>query len=186
MASQALTVMAVLLAGLAAGEARIGGAPEGGPDRSVPHAWAEIPWPFPFDAWGPGRAFRCPATSCGSELTAFVRPKIGFCNCYTGVADDDEIDRVGDVGLIGQDYRPLRPGGPTIVGTMSGRSRAFVVNSAAPVRYALGIAVSKKCDAVVGTVVSGAPLSATHEEAALAFLNGASVAPWAEASVGLQ
>src|SRR6185312_14579499 len=53
--------------------------------------WREISWPFPRDGWPAGRAFRC--ESCGG-IELYVRPKIGFCNCDTGVADDDEVDRV--------------------------------------------------------------------------------------------
>jgi hypothetical protein len=40
----------------------------------------------------------------------YLQAKIGFCRCATGVSDDDEIDRVGDVELIGPDYKPLAPG----------------------------------------------------------------------------
>ena len=52
--------------------------------------WQEISWPFPRDGWPAGRAFRC--VSCGERggIELYVRPKIGFCNCTTGVADDDE------------------------------------------------------------------------------------------------
>ena len=185
MASHALTIVAVLAAGITVGEAPLGVTPAPG-GASVAPAWAEVPWPFPFDPWGPGRAFRCAAASCGSELAVYVRPKVGFCNCNTGVADDDEIDRVGDVVLLGEDYRPLRPGNSVTIGTMPGRARAFTVRNGPAARYALGVAVAKKCDALVATVVSDGPLSAAHEKAALALLDGARVAPWAEASVGLQ
>lgn len=186
MLSHALTMAAVLAAGLTAGHAGLGVAGQRGAGASGPQGWAEVAWPFSFDAWGRGRAFHCPAGSCGTDLTVFIRPKVGFCNCSAGVADDDEIDRVGDIGLIGEDYRPLRPGAPASLGTMAGRARPFVVNETTSARYALGLAVSKKCDAVVATVVSNAPLSSAGEGEALRFLNGQAVAPWAEASVGLQ
>jgi len=42
------------------------------------------------DQWGIGRAFACEATACGVEVNVYVRPKIGFCKCATGVDDDDE------------------------------------------------------------------------------------------------
>ena len=47
-------------------------------------AWSEIKWPFPLDQWGVGRAFRCPASACGTDIALYVRPKLGFCNCATG------------------------------------------------------------------------------------------------------
>ena len=53
-----------------------------------PHpAWSEIAWPFPLDQWGKGKAFRCKSADCGTEITVYVRAKIGFCNCSTGVSD---------------------------------------------------------------------------------------------------
>ncbi len=44
----------------------------------------------------------------------YVRPKIGFCNCDSGVADDDEVDRVADLDLMSERFAPLRagPSGP--------------------------------------------------------------------------
>ncbi len=73
-------------------------------------AWQSIAWPFPRDGWPPGHAYRCRAASCGSELELYVRPKIGFCNCDTGVADDDEADRVADLDLIGPRFPPVAAG----------------------------------------------------------------------------
>ncbi|MGZ3328314.1 MAG: hypothetical protein ACXU85_14260, partial [Xanthobacteraceae bacterium] len=66
--------------------------------HSAAPVWTEVRWPFPLDQWGRGRAFQCKAADCGSELNLFLRAKIGFCNCAIGVADDDDLDRVGDVG----------------------------------------------------------------------------------------
>ncbi|HLY68067.1 MAG TPA: hypothetical protein VKU60_21185, partial [Chloroflexota bacterium] len=59
-------------------------------------AWSEAQWPFPIDQWGQGWAYECKASDCGGvEVNLYLRPKIGFCNCQTGVADDAELDRVG-------------------------------------------------------------------------------------------
>src|SRR5437588_7203020 len=63
-------------------------------------AWAEVKWPFPMDQWGTGRAFRCRSADCGAEIEVYLRPKLGFCNCTTGVSDDAELDRVGDLELL--------------------------------------------------------------------------------------
>ena len=126
-----------------------GGAPG---NASADHAWREVKWPFLLDQWGTGRAFRCGAANCGAEITVYIRPKIGFCNCATGVADDAELDRVGDIELIGERFAPLRAGRPIMVAHMNGRSRLYAVEL--PQRHnALALAFNDKCDVVVATVV---------------------------------
>jgi len=155
----------------------------GSADRA---AWTEVKWPFLLDQWGTGRAFRCKAADCGLELTIYVRPKIGFCNCATGVSDDAELDRVGDVELIGQQFAPMRDGSPITVGWMKGRSRAYAVTSAnAPRRTALALAFNDKCDVVVATVAGDGELPPDAERAAVAFLNGKEVLRWVEVALGL-
>jgi hypothetical protein len=52
--------------------------------------WTDAAWPFPMDQWGQGWAYQCKAADCGIEVNLYLRPKIGFCNCQTGVADDEE------------------------------------------------------------------------------------------------
>ncbi|HEY7666139.1 MAG TPA: hypothetical protein VH934_23715, partial [Xanthobacteraceae bacterium] len=86
--------LALALAGLLAGDAtsiaggeRVAGAP-------ASTVWREVKWPFPIDQWGTGRAFRCSAADCGIDITLYLRAKLGFCNCTTGVSDDTELDRV--------------------------------------------------------------------------------------------
>src|SRR3954467_15287327 len=64
--------------------------------------WAETKWPFPIDQWGTGRAFACGPQDCGAEVSLYIRPKIGFCNCATGVADNAELERVADTELVSQ------------------------------------------------------------------------------------
>src|SRR2546429_8433140 len=108
--------------------------------------FAETPWPFLRDPWGPGRAFVCPAAACGSPVAVFVRPKSGFCNCYNGVEDDDEIDRIGDVDLHSRDFVPLAPGRPARVGGMDGRTRAFRLSGNAA-REVRALVVATKCNA---------------------------------------
>jgi hypothetical protein len=61
--------------------------------------WTEAAWPFPIDQWGQGWAYQCKASDCGVDVNLYLRPKIGFCNCQTGVADDGEKRRgVVDAG----------------------------------------------------------------------------------------
>ncbi len=38
------------------------------PTRPV---WNEMPWPFPIDQWGKGKAFACKAADCGTEVTIY-------------------------------------------------------------------------------------------------------------------
>ena len=93
-----------------------------------PHpAWSETPWPFPIDQWGKGKAFRCKPADCGSEVVVYVRAKIGFCNCSTGVSDDEELDRISDYDLLGNKLSAQGPGREIKVAWMNGRSRAFAV-----------------------------------------------------------
>ena len=150
---------------------------------SQSESWSEGSWPFPIDQWGTGRAFRCGGGDCGAELKLYLRAKLGFCRCATGVSDDDEIDRVGDTELFGSKYDPALPGHPVVAGLLKGRARQFTVHDAAPSPMpVLTIALANKCDAVVATVVAGSELSSAQETAALDFLRNEQVQRWAAAN----
>ena len=58
-------------------------------------------------------------------MNLYLRAKLGFCNCTTGVADDDELDRMSDFDLVGGEVSPLGAGRPITVAWMKGRSRAY-------------------------------------------------------------
>ena len=88
-------------------------------------------WPFPIDQWGKGKAFRCKAADCGAEVNIYLRAKLGFCNCTTGVADDDDLDRMGDLDLVGK-ASPLGAGRPVSIAWMKGRSRAYKLDTGNP------------------------------------------------------
>jgi hypothetical protein len=146
--------------------------------------WTEFKWPFPLDQWGTGRAFRCRPAHCGADMELYLRAKLGFCNCTTGVADDAELDRVGDLELLSSTFKALGDGRPVSVGWMKGRSRPYrVARSYSSPRTALAIAFNDKCDVVVATVVTDDVAAA--ERAALGFLNGDLVLRWAEKELGL-
>ena len=102
----------------------------------------------------------------------------------TGVSDDAELDRVGDLELLSAKFNGLRDGRAITVGWMQGRSRPYQVamRYGSP-RTALAIAFNDKCDVVVATVVAGDVAAA--ERAALGFLNGDLVLRWAEKELGL-
>src|SRR3984893_2920104 len=149
-------------------------------DRPV---FTEGAWPFPIDQWGEGWAFQCKAADCGIDVNLYLRPKLGFCNCQTGVADDEELDRVRDVDLVGNERAALGPGRPIAVHGMKGRSRGYTV-SARSAKSVLSLAFNNRCDVVVATVVAGdGPVA--QEQAVLEFLNGDLVGRWAEAVLGL-
>ncbi len=144
--------------------------------------WREIAWPYPRDGWPAGRAFRCDGCVRGIEL--YVRPKIGFCNCDTGVADDDEVDRVADLDLISQRFVPLAPGNVVHVADMSGRSRAYDLDMPGGARHAaVGIAVSHRCDLLVA-VAQGEAHADELQRVALQFLATAEMTHWMMAALG--
>jgi hypothetical protein len=89
--------------------------------------FAEVRWPFPTDEWGEGKAFRCAAADCGVDVHVYIRAKIGFCNCSTGVSDDNELDRLSDFNLMGDKPSVLGPGHEINIAWMKGRSRAYTV-----------------------------------------------------------
>ncbi len=149
-------------------------------DRPV---WTEAAWPFPIDQWGQGWAFQCKAAGCGIDVNLYLRPKIGFCNCQTGVADDEELDRVSDVDLVGSERSALGPGRPITVHWMKGRSRGYTVG-ASSAKSVLSLAFNNRCDVIVATVVAGDEPVA-QERAVVEFLNGDLVRHWAEVVLGL-
>ncbi|MBR0693744.1 hypothetical protein [Bradyrhizobium lablabi] len=131
--------------------------------------WQEIAWPFPRDGWPAGRAFRCGAADCGDDVEVYVRAKLGFCNCTTGVADDDEVDRVADVDLISPRFVPVRAGDVVRVAEMTGRIRAYDVEMPGGNRTAIGIAVSRRCDLLVASAQARGDVTRVRH-AALTFL----------------
>jgi hypothetical protein len=95
------------------------------PPAELRPTWTEFKWPFPVDQWGIGRAFGCKPAECGVEVNVYLRPKIGFCKCATGVDDDDELERVSDNVLIAADTIAHGPGRVVEVAWMHGRSRIY-------------------------------------------------------------
>jgi hypothetical protein len=145
--------------------------------------WTEAAWPFPIDQWGSGWAYQCKAADCGIDVNLYLRPKLGFCNCQTGVADDEELDRVSDVDLVGGERSALDPGRPITVHGMKGRSRGYTVGVPSA-KSVLSLAFNNRCDVVVATVVAGDEPVA-QEQAVLEFLNGDLVLHWVEGVLGL-
>jgi hypothetical protein len=117
--------------------------------------WTKVSWPFLLDQWGTGQAFRCEHQGCGGAAQLFVRVKRGFCNCFQGVADDAEVDRLTDFEFLGGASQPIGAGRRIRLDDLAGRMRAFTVDGAqAPTRRAVSLILAKDCDALVATWIS--------------------------------
>jgi hypothetical protein len=148
-------------------------------------AWTEMQWPFVIDLWSVGRVFRCNPAACKGEVTLFVRAKIGFCNCTTGVADDAELERLADLDLFGGRHAADGPGRPIAVASMYGRSRSYSIAGTSPDgKSALAIAFNDRCDAIVATAVVAHDRPAAAEQAVLDFLNGDTILNWTQVTLG--
>ncbi|MEA2978229.1 MAG: hypothetical protein QOF09_52 [Alphaproteobacteria bacterium] len=183
-----LAVAAFAVGGLVGAYALLAERPveRGAAAGAIHPAWSEVQWPFPMDQWGKGKAFRCKPSDCGAEVMIYIRAKIGFCNCTTGVSDDEELDRISDYDLLGNKLAALGPGRPIGVAWMKGRSRAFMVGGAQPhAKSALSVGFNDRCDAIVATAVLEHQQPAAIEPAVLEFLNSKTVVRWAEVTLGL-
>jgi hypothetical protein len=146
--------------------------------RPAVAGWQEIAWPFPRDGWPAGRAFRCGAAMCGDDVELYVRPKVGFCNCDVGVADDDEVDRVADLDLISERFVALEPGQAIDIADMRGRIRNYDLHLPDGARNAaIGIAVSRRCDLMVVAAQGKGHVSGV-QRVALDFLAKSDVKRW--------
>ena len=153
------------------------------PDHPV---FSEVAWPYPADEWGKGKAFRCEAAHCGVEVNLFIRAKIGFCNCKTGVSDDDELHRLSDFWLMSGKPAVLGPGHPINVAWMKGRSRAYAISGPYQAQNsALAVAFNDRCDAIVATAIIAQDRPAAIEPSVIEFLNSKTVMHWAEVTLGL-
>jgi hypothetical protein len=182
-----ISALGIALAGLLANDAATLGV--AGPGRAATpgqHAvWREVNWPFLLDEWGIGRAYRCAPADCGSEINLYLRAKVGFCNCATGVSDNADLDRVSDLELFSEEFVGLTDGRPVSVGRMQGRSRLYRVNIpyAGP-RDMWAIGFNDKCDVAVATVLVDSERLGQAEGLALDFLSSDPVQRWAAAELG--
>jgi hypothetical protein len=160
---------------LAALVALTGAAPQAPPASG----WEEIAWPFPRDAWPAGKAYRC--RDC--DLEVYIRAKLGFCNCTTGVTDDAEVDAVSDVDMISQEFDAPAPGEMVEAAGLRGRARGYAVRMPdGTARAAVGFALSSKCDLLVA---AGLGRDAADPARVAALLGSPPVAAWIAGSLGL-
>ncbi len=156
-----------------------------GPMAPIEPVWAETQWPFPIDEWGTGKAFVCQPANCGVKVEVFIRPKIGYCNCSTGVSDDAELERVSDTGLVARKPLARAAGTPIKVGWMDGRSRLYAPDVKADGSL-LSVAFNDECDVVVALARIGEGGSTAVAPAAIAFLQSKPMVLWAKKELGLE
>lgn len=150
-----------------------------------PPGWTPVDWPFLNDQFGKGKAFECDASNCGDKIRVTFRAKIGFCNCATGVSDDEELERIGDVGMASAANAPLEQGREIRVGRMVGRSRSYAIGARESRQRLLSLAFNERCDVIVATAQAGDAPPEKIEAMVLRFLNSAYVLEWAETTLGL-
>jgi hypothetical protein len=148
-------------------------------------AWREVQWPFLLDEWGIGRAYRCAPADCGTEINLYLRAKVGFCNCSTGVSDNADLDRVSDLELFSEEFVGLTDGRAVDVGRLRGRSRLYHVSIPyAGARDMWAIGFNDQCDVAVATVLADPDRLGEAEGLALDFLSSDPVQRWARAELG--
>jgi hypothetical protein len=181
-------ILMLALAGMGclAGFVTVSGVPAPADSRAVRPVWTETRWPFLMDQWGIGKAFVCAPADCGAQIDVYVRPKIGFCNCSTGVSDDAELERVADTELVSPEIRPLGPGRPVKIGWMQGLSRAYRASGDKTGERLLSVAFNDECDVVVAVAKLGSGNPTVTEPAVMAFLNSRPMVLWAKKELGLE
>ena len=115
---------------------------------ALPEGWRATDWPLIKDQFENGLALECLGSGCISLTAVTVRAKIGFCNCLTGVSDDEELDRIGDVPAVSDSYVPVAPGQEISVAGLKGRQRIYSSPGEPPL---LSVAYSHRCDAIAVT-----------------------------------
>jgi hypothetical protein len=177
---------AFALGGLVSAFALLAPKRSGGSPASLHSPWQEVRWPFPMDQWGTGKAFHCNAADCGTEVTIYLRAKIGFCNCSDGLITDDELDRVSDFDLFGGTLYPQTAGRPLKAAWLKGRSRPFAIRDAlGRDRTMISAGLHDNCDALVATAVLPRGALSTAEPAVQQFLDSNTFADWARTTLGL-
>src|SRR5205814_1797795 len=96
----------------------------------------------------------------------------------SGVADDDEVDRVADLDLMSEFFAAREAGKLVRVADMPGRLRAYDLDMRdGSRRTAIGIAVSRRCDLLVA-VAQGRGDASEMRRAVLEYLGSPDMAHW--------
>jgi hypothetical protein len=173
-------------AGLMAGSVAVFGVRAPANPSAVEPVWTEVKWPFLLDQWGIGKAFTCLPADCGVKVDVYIRPKIGFCNCSTGVSDDTELERVADTELVSPNTKPAGASRPVKIGWMNGLARRYRVSDGEASQTLLSVAFNDECDVVVAVAALGDRDPAVIEPAVIAFLKSTPMVLWAKKELGLE
>jgi hypothetical protein len=176
--------IAVAGAGLLLGAVAVSGLRTPATPAVIEPVWTEAKWPFPIDQWGIGKAFACMPADCGVKIDVYVRPKIGYCNCATGVSDDAELERVADTDLVSPKTRARGRGHPIKIGWMAGLSRLYW--SSDDETGLMSVAYNDECDVVVALAKFGHGDPAAIEPVVINFLNSNPMVLWAKKELGLE
>ena len=132
------------------------------------------------------RDFANESAARGGEVQLYVRAKLGFCNCVTGIADDTDLEKMGDLAMIGGEVEPLGVGKQIKVGSMHGRSRVYGVRGTQN-RHgsAISLAFNQRCDMVAALALLQRDDATSIEPVVLDFLNSETVLKWTETTLGL-
>ena len=125
--------------------------------------------------------------TAASKVDVYVRPKIGFCNCSTGVSDDGELERVGDTELVSREFRPLGTG-PSDQGRLDGRTQPTLSGAGDEGRGrapALG-RVQRRVRCGRGAGHGRAMATRGDRAPVIAFLNSRPMVLWAKKELGLE
>jgi len=175
-------VIGVAGVGVMVAFANVSGGRSPTPPAPMQAVWAEAQWPFPLDQWGIGKAFPCASSDCGTRISLTVRPKIGYCNCSTGVADEAELERVSDNALAASAPQARGSARPVRIGWMNGLSRAYATAD----KHLIAVAYNDECDVVVALATFRQAPAAQVESAVIAFLGGRPMVLWAKKELGLE
>jgi hypothetical protein len=186
MKSAAAFAIAIVGIGVIAGSAAMLGVRAPANPSAIEPVWTEGKWPFLLDQWGVGKAFVCEPADCGAKIDVYIRPKIGFCNCSTGVSDDAELERVADTDLVSRKFRPLGPSRPVKVGWMQGLSRPYQATDEHEGERMLSVAFNDECDVVVALATLGDGDPAVIEPTVIGFLKSTPMVLWAKKELGLE
>ena len=137
--------------------------------------WREAAWPFLRDGWPMGRAFRCDPAHCGEEVMVYTRVKAGMCDCVAGVADDEDMERVSDAGLVSQKIVPDGPGEARSLGGVNARIRQYRVEDGPALAVLAG---GRNCNAFVAMATARNALTPKSMDAVRALLETPPVTRW--------
>ena len=85
-------------------------------------------------------------------MNLYIRAKIGFCNCTTGVADDEELDRISDFALS-ERLAALAAGAADYGGLDERAQPSFTITARGVQQRRLSVGFNDRCDAIVATAV---------------------------------